>query len=395
VRNATTQTKRRLNQNPWLLRSDLRLAIVTGLAAGFGLLSPIPYGYYLPMTTATVLSSSYGNALKLGVQRLLGSLMGVLLLIIFSKSLALPLALAIGMALASTRLLGGMLGLEVGYKVAGNIIVMGWLVHNATETTWGPLRLVWTALGIALSLWASRWIWPSQAIPDLHRQQGRLMQVIAEELSWEASRLKQEGTGSNRSQRRETERNHLLHQLAAIRLKRQDAQLELGLNPEQQPLYLLWSQIDWMCSQTVSVVSGMACLPPPIHGPGPLTQLHHQEAEVLQLMEHLLTMLVRDLSTLTQTGNSAFTAACLHKTVTALHQEGERLNQQLTSTCKAVEGDLPRPRLRQLIVRTTLIEQLVVISDGIATMSNASSSERGRKPQPITPTQNMDGQKDD
>ena len=388
MRDATTQSRRRPNQRPWLLRSDLRLAVVTGLAAGFGLLSPIPYGYYLPMTTATVLSSSYGNALKLGVQRLLGSLMGVLLLIIFSKSLALPLALAIGMALGSTRLLGGMLGLEVGYKVAGNIIVMGWLVHSATETTWGPLRLVWTALGIALSLWASRWIWPSQAIPDLHRQQGRLMQAIAEELSEEASRLNQEGPGSNRSPRRETQRNHLLHQLAAIRLKRQDALLELGLNPEQQPLYLLWGQIDWMCSQTVSVVSGMACLPIPIHGPEPLRQLHHREAEVLQLMEQLLTMLVRDLSTLTQTGHTAFKAACLHKTVTALHQKGEQLNQQLTSTCKALDGDLPSSRLRQLIVRSTLIEQLVVISEGIATMTNASSNASRRKLQQTTSTPN-------
>ena len=115
---------------------------------------------------------------------------------------------------------------------------------------------------------------------------------------------------------------------------------------------------------------------------------NYKMAEVLLLMEQLLTMLVRDLSTLTQTGHTAFKAACLHKTVTALHQKGEQLNQQLTSTCKALDGDLPSSRLRQLIVRSTLIEQLVVISEGIATMTNASSNASRRKLQQTTSTPN-------
>ena len=47
--NHSQQTKREHPQQPWFTRQDLRLAFVTGLSAGIGLLSPIPYGYYLPL----------------------------------------------------------------------------------------------------------------------------------------------------------------------------------------------------------------------------------------------------------------------------------------------------------------------------------------------------------
>ena len=39
-------------------KQELRLALVTGLSAGLGLLNSIPFGIYLPLTTAAVLSSS-------------------------------------------------------------------------------------------------------------------------------------------------------------------------------------------------------------------------------------------------------------------------------------------------------------------------------------------------
>ncbi len=52
----TQHCQREHQQQPWFTRHDLRLAVVTGLSAGIGLLSPIPYGYYLPLTTTAVLS---------------------------------------------------------------------------------------------------------------------------------------------------------------------------------------------------------------------------------------------------------------------------------------------------------------------------------------------------
>lgn len=281
--------------HPWIVRSDLRLALVTGLGAGFGLLSPLGFGYYIPLTTAAVLSSSYGNSLNLSIQRMLGSVLGVLVLMVFSRSLEIPLALALGLALATVRLLGGVLGLQVGYKVAGNIVIMGWLVHGAGETSWGTARLFWTALGIVLSLWATRTIWPSRSIPNLHLALAAMVDDLSGEFALEADRLQQDKPARLSMPSRRRRRDALLRQLNAIRTQRASAQLELGVNPENHPLHELWSELDLLCSQLLSVLDGLRGLPAPIQSPAVIKALHQREAEVLHQLTTLLNTLALDL----------------------------------------------------------------------------------------------------
>ncbi|EAU74086.1 FUSC family protein [Synechococcus sp. RS9916] len=364
---------------PLFMRQDLRLAIVTGLSAGLGLLSPIPYGYYLPLTTAAVLTSSYGSSIRLGGQRLLGSVMGVLVLFLFSKGLTLPLPIAIGLALGFTRLLGGLLGLKVGYKVAGNIIVMGWIVHGDSETSWGTLRLMWTALGIVISLWASRWIWPSPTIANLHQLQAGLLKAIADGLKQEAWMLT---AASNDPAHVRTTGNHhrtRLQQLTVIRQKRQEAQMELGLNPERHPLGQLWSQLDWLCSQGVTVSIGLANLPMVKATHEPIKRLYQQQAHVIQSMVELLDKLEQELANLGSGNHHDFRADGLRPAIQNLQREGTRLDPLLTGLSTPSGQDLAPSALRQVILRNALIEQLIVIGDGLATLTSSSpGTERTR-----------------
>lgn len=63
-------------------RRELRLALTAGLGNGFAFLSGLPYGVYVPLAVLAVGTDSYGSSLRLGRQRLLGTLLGALLLVV-------------------------------------------------------------------------------------------------------------------------------------------------------------------------------------------------------------------------------------------------------------------------------------------------------------------------
>ena len=348
----------RKKPNPWILRSDLRLALVTGLGAGFGLLNSVPFGFYVPLSTAAVLSGSYGNSMKLSIQRILGSVMGVVIVLLFSRGLELPLPLGLGLALASVRLIGGAVGLQVGYKVAGNIVIMGWLVHSAEETIWGMSRLFWTAFGIALSLWATRFVWPSGTIPALHRQFARFIDELILEFQLERQRLEDDNPTRLSMTRRRDRRTELMQQINSLRQQRDLAQVELGLNPENHPLHQLWTELDLLISQLFSVLDGLRGLPAPVQSPPCIKVLHHEEAEVLQLQINLLTALADNLRQ-----HNLVETQCLDlQTLLLLNGDLEQAAQHLTANLelhsKRVESetDIAPERMRQIVLRTSLIE---------------------------------------
>ena len=351
-------SERRQQSHPWILRSDIRLALVTALGAGFGLLNSVPFGYYVPLSTAAVLSGSYGNSMKLSIQRILGSVMGVVIVLLFSRSLELPLPLGLGLALACVRLLGGVLGLQVGYKVAGNIVIMGWLVHNAEESIWGMSRLFWTAFGIALSLWATRYVWPSGTIPSLHRQFASFIDVLIQEFLLEKQRLEAEAPTRIAMAKRRNRRTEILQQLNALRQQRDLAQVELGLNPENHPLHQLWTELDLLISQLISVLDGLRGLPAPVQAPPSIKALHLEEADVLHHQLNLLNALSRNMK---QT-NLVETQSLDLETLILLNRDLETAAEKLRGNLEwhtghpDQESDIAPERMRQIVLRTSLIE---------------------------------------
>lgn len=90
-------------------RPALRTAVTTGLANAFASLSGVQDSQYAALAVLSVATGSYGGAIELGRQRLLGSVLGALLLLVGYeglKELAMPLGLAI--TLGSLRLRGGL-----------------------------------------------------------------------------------------------------------------------------------------------------------------------------------------------------------------------------------------------------------------------------------------------
>ena len=356
--NHSQQTKREHPQQPWFTRQDLRLAFVTGLSAGIGLLSPIPYGYYLPFTTSAVLSSTYGNSMKLGIQRLLGSLMGVIILIIFTRGLELPLPLGIGLALATTRLFGGILGLQVGYKVAGNIIVMGWLVHEQVETVWGPIRLFWTVLGIVISLWATQSIWPSRTIPKLHQQFASLLIAIGQELTTESSRLKQDIPIATSPKQQQAISLTLQRQLNAARQQQISAQMELGVNPELHPLHDLWSSIDLLISQLLTSLWAIRSLKAPLQSPEQIKRLHHKEAELIDILIIQILRISGELRSPKTINDQKLNPQAMQEIKKLTQNFSQWLEQTTEETLATENQQINEQRLRQIILRVTLIDYI-------------------------------------
>ena len=349
------------NIQPLVQRHELRLAVISGLAAGFGLLSPLNYGYYLPVTVVAVLAGSYGTSLKLGIERLIGSLIGWLLLLMFSQNMHLPLPIGMGMALASIRLLGGALGLKVGYKVGGNIIVMGWLLHNNNELIWGPMRLFWTALGIMLSLFAVRWIWPSQAIPALHKCLSDLFNTIAENLSFQAALYRDEDLEFTADLRRKR-RQILLAKLQKIRQMRRDAQLELGLNPEDHPLHNLWCKLELLSSNLISSIDGLRALPSSTDHSEPIKNLLSDQADLLNNSSLLINDLSKQLKMPQLLSTQIISQRVLQESTGLIKQALTTFEQKLDLLDNITVNQQISRNLRLISMRALLVHQIASLS---------------------------------
>jgi len=272
---------------PLITRSELRLVLTTGLVNAFASLSDLPYGYYAPLAVLAVCGGTYGSSLELGRQRILGSILGMAVLVIALPALAgVPMPLGLALALGGMRCLGGLLGLQVGYKVGGMILVMGWLVHEDELGAWVPLRLVWTVVGILLSLLSLDLFWPSRSRAETLATLAALFDGLAADLERESVAVAvAEPTAAVEGSRTVRERQHTLQRL---RDQRPDLARELGDAPARHPAYRLLDTLEDSASRLLGASRQLSALPPATHPA--LAPLQAGESELLQALADRLRL---------------------------------------------------------------------------------------------------------
>lgn len=280
----------RISRGPLLSRSDIRLAFTTGLVNAFGSISGLADSFYSAMTVPAVLAGNYGGSIELGRQRILGSILGSVVLVIGLYGLnGIPIPVAMAISMGCLHLIGGVLGLKVGYKAGGLLLVMGWLLHSGQLTSWIPLRLFWTILGILVALLSLQWFWPSRAFDQT------LMALAALSLETQAN-LKDLATRIDPSEPHAAPKPPKSNQFAPLRRGQMavrrivpDLLLELGSNPKRHPAYRLVSLLDNAHSRVIGSVIGLERRPPTFTGDrNLLRQLHQAEHDLLgQLADRL------------------------------------------------------------------------------------------------------------
>ena len=268
-------------------RNALRTALTAGLGNGFASITGLADGQYVALAVLSVSSGTYGGAIELGRQRLLGTVLGSILLLIGYECLqSLPLAVGLAITLGCLRLLGGVLGLKVGYKVGGMIVVMGWLVHEGSLASWIPLRFFWTVLGVLLTLLSLRLFWPARGISLCFNRYADLFGALHNTYLHLAERLNpSQGTAlpDPRSYRQ------LRAILQAARSQKPALLQELGSQPNRHPACLLLNSLDAAASRLVTMVDGMERAVPTLRDPQLVARLHQAEAELLACMAQQLT----------------------------------------------------------------------------------------------------------
>ncbi|MFN9547707.1 MAG: FUSC family protein [Cyanobacteriota bacterium] len=274
-----------------ITRPELRLALTTGLMNGLASLTPLPFGYYAPMAVLAVCGGTYGNSLALGRQRILGSLLGMVVLLISLRGLqAMPLPPAIAIALGAMRLVGGALGLRVGYKVGGMIVVMGWLAHEEQLGAWVPLRLFWTVIGIVVSLLSLALLWPSRDRAISRSALAEVLGGLAEDLEREALAVTSDGPGAAAATTAHNERQAALQRCRSLLPALANA---LGDQPFRHPTFRLLDTLDEAASRLLGTCRSLSALP--LAREPELLRLQQAEAVLLRALAQRLRLWCRSL----------------------------------------------------------------------------------------------------
>ncbi|RCL52818.1 MAG: FUSC family protein [Synechococcus sp. MED-G71] len=260
-------------------RRELRIAFLAGLGNAFGAISGVAFGYYVPLAVFACSGGTYGASWELGRQRLLGTILGGLLLYIAFWGLGdIHLSLALAITLGALRLLGGLFRLKVGYKVGGLIIVMGWLIHSSDMGMWISLRLFWTAFGVLITMLGLQLFWPMRSSEQVFSSLAAILDELQQGVEQALTPLENTSPGRPSAKAlQQAARNRILQ----LRKELPNVGRELGENPSRHPRYRLIILLIQAGSRLTTAICGLLRQPPVRPDLASLKPIHNAEREVL------------------------------------------------------------------------------------------------------------------
>lgn len=260
------------------LQSSLRLGLTVAVVQGFATLTGLPDITYASLAVLSVTVSTYGETYELGRQRLFGTLVGGLVVLVAYPALqGLPLVVGLPLALLLTRAIAGALRLSVGYSVGCMVVISGWVLHESQLESWIPLRLFWTLFGVLSTLWSLRLFWPALA---RQRQRQALVDLIGQlQQAWECHRLHHDQPLAP-----------LRRALLEVRAQRTAALRELGSAAQRHPLAQVWQSLDTALEDQILILGEAQRLAlPPWQDPAFTSLGHHLSERLVEVQGRLQT----------------------------------------------------------------------------------------------------------
>lgn len=157
------QRPKRASRQAVIARNGVVLALLVGAIQFLQL----PEGLFLALAVLTVVESNLGGGAIAGRERLLGSLIGLLAVVIASGALqAAPQPLQVFSGLTLVRWFGFASGLSSGYVVGGHMVAGSLLHDSAHWWHYAFWRTVMTLIGVLIGVMLSRQIYSQRATSD-------------------------------------------------------------------------------------------------------------------------------------------------------------------------------------------------------------------------------------
>ena len=181
----------------------------------------LPEGLFLALAILVVLEADFGGGVIAGRERMLGSLLGLLAVVVTAGvSASIPLPAKVFAGLMLVRLFSFSAGLSSGYIVGGHVVA-GSLLHHPND--WGDYafwRTLMTILGVGIGVLISRHVYSQRSVSSWREQCNGWIQDLRDSLIHLESALNHERHYQELRERRNDLRKNLPKLIAEQRLTR-------------------------------------------------------------------------------------------------------------------------------------------------------------------------------